>query len=312
MSSGLVVASIATGLVGATAVLIAATGELLAERVGVFNLGIEGIMLVGGFGAFVVMDQTGNVILGLLGGMLIAALFCLPFALAVAVWGTDMIMAGLGLTFVGLGITGQLGIDYVQRPAKATITDWDIPLLSDIPYLGEALFQQPWLVYVAFLLPVGVYFLFNHTRHGADIRAIGESPAAVDALGVRVTFWRLFYIELGAAITGLGGAFLTLGVVHTWLANVTTGRGWIALAIVMFAGWRPLGLIVGASLFGLLSTLGDVAQALGWNVPSEFFSALPYLGTIVVVITLAWLRLRKNRTFPWPAALGQPFVRGAE
>jgi general nucleoside transport system permease protein len=312
MSSHLIVSSVATALVGATAVLIAATGELLTERVGVFNLGIEGIMLMGALGAFAAMDATGSAVLGLLGGAAVGALFTVPFALAVAVWGTDMIMTGLGLTFVGIGLSGQLGTRFVQRPASATVSEWTVPLLGHIPYVGQALFQQPWMVYLAFLLPVAVYALLGYTRHGTDMRAIGESPAAVDALGLRVTLWRVVYIELGAALIGLGGAFLTLGVVHTWLPQVTAGRGWIALALVIFAGWRPLGLIVGACLFGALATLGDVAQALGWPVPSEFFTALPYIGTIAVVVTLAWLRLSKGGGFPWPAALGEPFVRGAD
>jgi ABC-type uncharacterized transport system permease subunit len=312
MSTGLIVASVATAIVGATPVLIAAAGELLSERVGVYNLGIEGIMLMGAFGGFVIMDATGSVILGLLGGAAVGAAFCIPFALAVAGLGADMIMAGLATTFVGIGISGQLGSDYVQRPAEATITDWHIPLLTDIPYLGEALFRQPWLVYLAFVVPVGVHFVLSYTRHGTSIRAIGESPTAVDALGVRVILWRFVYVELGAAIMGLGGAFLTLGIVHTWLAEITAGRGWIALAIVIFARWQPLGLIVGACLFGALGTLGDVAQALGWRVPSEFFTALPYIGTVVVVVVLAWVGLRKGGGPPWPAALGHTFVRGAD
>jgi simple sugar transport system permease protein len=312
MSTHLIIASIATALVGATPVLIAATGELVSERVGVYNLGIEGIMLMGALGGFWAMDSTGNVILGLVGGAVVGALFTIPFAYAVAVLGADMIMAGLATTFVGLGLSGQIGTSLVQRPAQAIIGDWNVPLLSHIPHLGEALFQQPWLVYLAFLLPIAVHFLLSYTRHGRQIRALGESPAAVDALGVRVILWRFAYIVIGGAVMGVGGAFLTLGIVHTWLANVTAGRGWIALALVIFARWRPFGLIAGACLFGVLATLGDVAQALGWNVPSEFFTALPYVGTVVVVVALAWLGRRRGGPPPWPAALGATYIRGVE
>jgi general nucleoside transport system permease protein len=312
MSTGLIIASAATAIVGATPVLIAATGELLSERAGIYNLGIEGIMLMGAFGGFVIMDATGNVILGLLGGAAVGAAFCLPFAFAVTVLGADMVMAGLATTFIGIGLSGALGRPVVQRPADAIVTEWHIPLLTDLPYLGEAFFRQPWLVYLAFLIPVLVHFLLSYTRHGMSVRALGESPTAVDALGLRVTFWRFAYVVGGAAVMGLGGAFLTLGIVHTWLAEVTAGRGFIALALVIFARWRPLWLLAGACLFGALATLGDVAQALGWDVPSEFFTALPYIGTVVVVAALALIGRRQGGPPPWPAALGLTFVRGAD
>jgi simple sugar transport system permease protein len=301
--------SVATALSGGTAVLIAATGELLVEKVGIYNIGIEGAMVLGALAAFVGVVETGQLTVGLLAGIAAGAATSLVFGLAVAVLRADMIVAGLAITFIGLGVSSQLGQDYARLRAPATLPDWDIPVLSKIPHIGEALFQHNVLVYVAFLLPFGVYFLLNHSSHGLGIRAIGENPAAADALGIGVTRWRVFYVAVGGAFAGLGGAFLTLGTIDTWLPGITNGQGWIALAIVIFAGWRPLSLIVGAYLFGALGTLGNVAQALGWSVPSEFFSALPYIGTLGVLTLLAWARVKRPGWAAWPAALGQLYAR---
>lgn len=312
MSDGLIAASIATAILAATPVLIAATGELLAEVVGVYNIGIEGSMLSGALGAFIAAQQTGSVVLGMMGGMAVGALASLVFAIAVVILKADVVVSGLALVFLGLGFSGVAGKDYVRDNAEATIPYWDIPVLSDIPHVGEALFQQLSISYLAVLMPVGVWFLLYHTRHGLNMRSIGEDPGAADATGLSVNGWRLFYVSVGGAFAGLGGAVLTLGIVGTWLPNVTAGQGFIALAIVIFASWRPLPLIVGAFLFGALGTFGNVAQAYGWSVPSEFFSALPYLGTLLVVCALAGLRARRVGWHPWPAALGLPFFRGTD
>jgi simple sugar transport system permease protein len=144
------------------------------------------------------------------------------------------------------------------------------------------------------------------------MRAIGESPITADAMGIRVTFWRFFYILVGGAMAGLGGAFLTLATLRTWLDGATAGQGWIAFALVIFARWRPRALIVGAYLFGGLQTLGFVAQALGWGVPSQFFTALPYIGTLAVIVAVSWASIRRSGWSAWPAALGRSFVRGSE
>jgi ABC-type uncharacterized transport system permease subunit len=312
MSNGLVIGSIATAILAAAPVLIAASGELLAERVGVYNIGIEGSMLLGAFAAVVGADATGSLVAGLVTG--IAAGTASSFVLAVlsVVFRAELVLAGLAVYFVALGITGGLGSSYTRTSIPASIPRWSVPGLSDIPYLGPALFRQLSLTYVAFLLPVAIWFLLYRTRHGLNMRAIGESPATADIAGIRVTYWRVFYTSAGGAFAGLGGAFLTLGPIGTWVPDVTAGQGWIALAIVIFSSWEPFRLIAGALTFGGLEVLGDVAQAEGWNVPSEVFSALPYIGTIGLVIILAWHRSRTVGWLPWPAALGQPFFRGAE
>jgi simple sugar transport system permease protein len=309
---GLVSASIATAILAATPVLIAATGELFAEIVGVYNIGIEGAMLIGALGAFIGAQESGNVIVGMLAGMGAGALASLVFALAVVVFKADMVVGGLALVFLGFGVTGIAGEDYIQQPAEATIPHWDIPLLSDIPFWGEAFFEQLSISYLAFLFPVGAMFVLYRTRHGLNMRSIGQDPGAADATGLSVNGWRVFYVSVGGAFAGLGGAVLSLGIVATWLPNITAGQGWIALAIVIFASWRPLPLIAGALLFGGLGTFGNVAQVQGWSVTPEFFTALPYIGTLAMVYLLASLRAQRGGGTPWPASLGLPFFRGTD
>lgn len=312
MSDGLVSASIATAILVSTPVLLAATGELLAEITGTYNIGIEGTMLIGALAGFIGVQETEAVLLGLMIGILAGALASMVFAIAVVVFKADMVVAGLALVFLGLGMTGLVGKGYEQQAAAATIPKWDIPLLSDIPFWGEAFFQQMSITYLAFLLPIAVWFLLYRTQHGLNMRAIGEDPGTADAVGISVNAWRIFYICIAGAFAGLGGAVLTLGIVGTWLPNVTSGQGWIALAVVIFASWRPLPLIPGALLFGALGTFGNVAQVEGWSVRPEFFTALPYVGTLAVVYVLAMVRIRRGEGTPWPAALGIPFFRGSD
>lgn len=309
MKDGLLIASIATTITGGTAVMIASTGELLAERVGVYNFGIEGIMLLGALVGFAAANSAGSWVVGLLVAGLLGAALSLVYAFAVVAARANSVVVGIALWFIAIGLAGQLGESEVRNPGASLIPDWHIPLLSDIPYVGTALFQQPVITYIAFLLPVAAVVLYR-TRHGIDMRSIGENPDASDAVGLSVLGWRTFYLAVGGALVGIAGAFLTLGIVRTWVPNVTAGQGWIALAIVFFAGWRPMWLIVGALLFGALETLGTVAQAEGWHISTQIFAALPYVGTVLVLCLRAWLAQRRGGGFTWPAALGQPFYRG--
>jgi ABC-type uncharacterized transport system permease subunit len=308
--NGLLIASIATALAGGTAVMIAATGELLVEKTGVYNIGLEGVMLIGAFFAFLGADATDSWVLGLAVGGAAGALFALLFGVLTVVMRADMVVVGIGLILLALGITGELGAEYVRQPVASQIPALHLPLLADIPYVGEALFQQSVMTYLGFLLPFGALYLLNHTRHGLNIRAIGENPSAADAAGIPVVAWRLVYVAIGGVFAGVAGGVLVLGLINNWVPNLTQGQGWIAFAIVFFAGWRPLWVIVGACLFGALSTLGNVGQAEGWAVPNEVFYALPYLGTVIVMIVRAWMRRRRGEGLGWPAALGAPFYRG--
>jgi ABC-type uncharacterized transport system permease subunit len=311
MSNGIVVNSIATAILGASPVLLAATGELLAERVGLYNIGIEGTMLLGAFVAVVAAAATGSLFVALAAAMATGAVASFGFAVLFVVFRAELVLAGLALYFVALGITATLGTSYTRQPVASSIPEWDVPGLSTIPYVGPAVFRQLSLTYLAFLLPIGVWFLLYRTRHGLSMRSIGESPATADIAGVRVNAWRLAYTSIAGVFAGLAGAFFTLGPIGTWVPNVTAGEGWIALAIVIFASWRPFRLVLGALMFGGLEVLGNVAQAEGWNFPSPLLSALPYVGTVLLVMLLAWGRRGRRGWVPWPAALGQPFFRGA-
>jgi simple sugar transport system permease protein len=310
MDNGLLISSIATALAGGTAVMIAATGELLVEKTGVYNIGLEGVMLIGALFGFLGADAADSWIVGLVVGGLAGAAFALLFGLLTVVLRADMVVVGIGLILLALGITGEIGAEHVREKVTSPIPTWDIPGLSSIPYVGEALFQQSVMTYVGFLLPFGALYVLDHTRHGLNMRAIGENPSAADAAGIPVAAWRLAYVVIGGVFAGVAGAVLVLGLINNWVPNLTAGQGWIAFAIVFFAGWRPLWIIGGACLFGALSTLGNVGQAKGWAVPNEVFLALPYLGTVVVMIVRAWARRQRGEGLGWPAALGAPFYRG--
>jgi simple sugar transport system permease protein len=309
MTTQLVVTSIAGALAAGTAVLVAATGEMLVEKTGVYNIGIEGMMLTGGLAGIAVGASTGSLTLALLAAMAAAALLAGVFGIAVIALRADMIMAGFALVFIATGLCAQLGHRWERDVSPVRLPEWEIPLLSKIPYVGESLFTNLSLVYVAALLPVAMHLFLTHTRAGLNIRTIGENPVAADAAGIAVNRTRMICILAGGAFAGLAGAFLTLGVLGTWLPGATAGQGWIAFGLVIFAGWRPLLLLLGAGLYGALGTLGSVGQALGWSVPNELFSALPYVGTLVVLIALAWRRGRRSGWSAWPTSLGESFSR---
>ncbi|GDX32403.1 ABC transporter permease [Actinomycetes bacterium] len=301
--------TIATAIGLSTAILIAATGELLVEKVGVYNIALEGVMLVGALTGFIMGQTTGSWVLGLIAGGVAGCAFAIVFGLITVVLRTDMIVVGVALILVALGTTQTIGASYVSVEAIAKIPNAEIPILSTLPFIGTALFQQTWVTYIAMGLPFVAAFILFRTRHGLNMRAIGENPNAADTAGISVVGWRLFYVAVGGLLAGVGGAYITLGIVDSWAGNVTAGQGWIAFAIVFFAGWQPLWILVGAYFFGALSVLGDVGQIMGWGVPSEAFTVLPYVGTVAVMMLRAWSQKRKGAV-SWPASLGLPFYRG--
>jgi simple sugar transport system permease protein len=309
MHNGILITATATAIAASSPILMAGAGELLAETLGIFNIGIEGSMLFGAFLAVVLTHATGNVWLGVLAGAGAGAVSSALFGLGVVRLEAELVLSGLALVFIATGVTGVTGNGYIRIDLPAAIPTAKIPLLQSIPYVGPILFRQPVLVYVALLAPVAVWLLLYHTAHGLDLRAIGEDPTSADAAGVNVNRLRLAYITIGGAFAGVGGAILSLSLVGTWLQDITAGLGYVALAAVMVAGWRPLALIPAALMFGALGTLGDVAQAYGWSVPSALLSALPYIGTLLLVCGTAWVRTRRSGRPPWPAALGESFSR---
>lgn len=306
-------AGIATG----TPILFAMLGEILAERSGVLNLGVEGMMLMGAVSAFGVSHATGNVGLALLVGMLAAGALSLVHAFVAISLRADQVVSGLALTFLGTGLSAVIGAPLViVREAVARIPPVPIPALSAIPVIGPIFFQQNLVVYLGFILVPLLWFLIHHTRPGLHLRAVGEYPAAADALGINVIALRYLYVFIGGLLAGLGGGALSIAIDPGWLEGKTAGQGWIAVGLVIFAAWDPLRGAFGAYLFGVLRRLPlDLQNPLvplisTANNPTlgRFLDMLPYIFTIVVLIIGSREALRKR--LGAPAALGVPYVRG--
>ena len=302
---GMVEGILLTIITAATPLLIAALGELVAERSGVLNLGVEGMMAVGAVCGFAVALESGNPALGVLaaivGGMIMAALFGIVTLIFVA----NQVASGLALTLFGLGLSGMLGSAYVGRPG-ARLTSLDLPVLSDLPVVGRLVFGLDPITYLGLALAIGVWLFLFRSRAGLVLRAVGDSHSSAHALGYRVIRVRFFAVLFGGACAGLAGGYLSLVYTPQWAQAMTAGRGWIALALVVFATWLPGRVVLGALLFGAVSILQLHAQALGVGIPSQFLSMLPYLTTILVLVIISRNRilLRVNT----PACLGQPFV----
>ena len=287
-----------------TPLLLAAVGELVAERAGVLNLGVEGMMLGGALAAFAAATQTGSVTLGLLAALLAGTVMALLFGVLTLTLQANQTATGLALTIFGRGASALLGAGYVGVTAP-TLPKLSIPGLSDLPLLGPVLFGHDALVYAA-LLGLGVVaWVLARTHAGLVLRAVGDSHDAAHALGYRVIAIRYGAVAFGGALAGLGGAYMSLAYTPLWAQDMTAGRGWVAVALVTFAAWRPFWLLVGAWFFGALMYLSLYVQALGVAVPSALLSALPYAGTIVVLVLISRDRrlIRLNR----PAMLGRAF-----
>jgi ABC-type uncharacterized transport system permease subunit len=316
MNHSILVVTAASALFYGTPLLYAALGELLAERSGVLNLGVEGMMLVGAVtGFWTVQKLPGPGTLVLLAALAVAALAAAAMALIhaflVVTLRANQTVSGLALTiFAGatglstyLGSQGKLG----GQPAHHAFRALDVFGLADVPILGPILFHQNVLVYASWVLVAVVSWYLFRTRPGLELRAVGESPDAADAVGISVTRARYVHTLLGGALAGIGGAFFSLALSPSWLAGMTAGAGWIAIALVIFAFWRPALTLVGAYFFGALSSLGFNLQSRGVDLPPELFAALPYALTIVVLVAVStgWTKRRLGA----PAALGIPYVR---
>lgn len=289
----------------ATPLLIAAIGELVVERSGVLNLGVEGIMLMGAVSGFAAAQFTGSAWLGMIAAILVGTLFSGIFAFLTLSLVTNQVATGLALTILGIGASAMLGESFVGMPG-VRLGAINIPYLSDIPYVGRFLFGQDPIFYISILLVIGVTWFLFRTRAGLQLRAIGDNHGSAHALGVHVVRTRYLAVLFGGACAGLAGAQLSLVYVPQWVENMSAGRGWIALALVVFASWRPWRVLIGAYLFGAV-TIGQLhAQALGFGLPSQFLSALPYIATIVVLVIIS--RNRRLTMMNTPASLGKPFV----
>ncbi len=289
----------------ATPLLIAAVGGLVVERSGVLNLGVEGMMVMGAVTGFAIALMTGSAWLGLIAAIIVGALFSLLFGFLTLTLVTNQVATGLALTLLGLGFSGMLGEGFVGQPG-IKLTSIHIPVLSDIPLVGKLIFGQDPVFYISIGLTAAVvYFLFK-TRAGLTLRSVGDNHGSAHALGISVIGIRYMAVMFGGACAGLAGAYLSLVYTPQWTENMTAGRGWIALALVVFASWRPWRVLAGAYLFGAV-TIGQLhAQALGFGIPSQLLSSLPYVATIVVLVLIS--RNKRLTMMNTPASLGRPFV----
>ncbi|MBV8717137.1 MAG: ABC transporter permease [Chloroflexi bacterium] len=307
MTGDLFVAICLAAIASGTSILLPALGEALTERSGVQNLGVEGMMLMGALFGYIVDIETNNIVLAFVAAALAATVLAGIHAFLSITLRANQIVSGLAVTLFGSGLTAFLGKPFVGAQAPVVLTRVPIPLLSQIPVLGTILFTQDPVVYISFVLvPVMWYFIYR-TRPGLNLRAIGESPATADAMGVGVTSRRYLYTLIGGALAGVGGAYLSLGYTPTWVEGMTAGRGWIAVGLVVFGTWDPLRVLVGAYLFGFVDGFQLRAQGLGTPVPSFFLNMLPYLFTVVVVALSSGERLQRRLGIP--RALGQPYWR---
>jgi ABC-type uncharacterized transport system permease subunit len=301
---GLLEAIILSILAASTPLLLAATGELITERAGVLNLGVEGMMIMGAACGFGGALYSGSIFVGALCGIAAGVALSLVFALMALGLAVNQVATGLALTILGIGLSGLIGAGFVGEritPAPHLY----IPGLTDIPMAGKILFGEDAFVYLSLLLVVAVWMFLYRTRAGLILRAAGDNHASAHALGYPVLRIRLFAVMFGGGCAGLAGAYLPLAYTPFFIPGMTAGRGWIALALVVFSSWRPGRLVIGAYLFGAVTILQLHAQGWGVGVPSQLMSALPYLATVIVLVLISRARTGGSTA---PAALGTVFV----
>ncbi|MCP5085774.1 MAG: ABC transporter permease [Rhodobacteraceae bacterium] len=298
------VALMVTLMVAATPIMLAALGELVVEKSGVLNLGVEGMMIFGAICGFAVSVDTGSVWLGIIAAMIGGTLLSLTFGFLTQYLLSNQVASGLALTLFGLGLAALVGQSYtgIKPPSFPKL---DIPFISDLPVIGPILFSHDFIVYFSFIILGGVWYFLNYTRGGLILRAVGESHDAAHALGYKVVRVRLMAIAFGGACAGLGGAYVSLIRVPQWTEGMTAGAGWIALAIVVFASWKPLRVLLGAWLFGGITILQLNLQALGVEIDVAYLSMAPYLVTIIVLVIMS--ADSKRASLNAPASLGKAF-----
>ncbi len=295
---------IASLMVASVPIMLAAIGELVVEKAGVLNLGVEGMMIMGAICGFATAVETGSPFLGFLGGAIGAAVLSVIFVLLTQVFLANQVATGLALTLFGLGLSSLIGQGYVGIKPPSTGA---VPFgpLADIPFLGRVLFSHDWMVYGSIAIVACVWSVLKYSRAGLILRAVGESHDAAHALGYKVVRIRIAAILFGGAMAGLGGAYVSLVRVPQWTDGITAGAGWIALAIVVFASWKPWRVLIGAYLFGGITVLQLNLQAAGARIPVEYLSMSPYLITILVLVIMSSGRGRAALNAP--ASLGQNF-----
>ncbi len=299
-----IVAILVATMRAGTPLLFAALGELIAEKAGVLNLGIEGMMLAGAVTGFIAMVLTGSPLIGVLAAILAGMAMSGLFGFLTLTLMANQVATGLALTIFGVGLSAFVGLSYIGNPIQG-LPGLAIPVLSDIPVLGPLLFNHDPLVYVSLVLLAAVTWFLYRSRAGLILRAVGESHEAAHAIGYSVLKIRYLAVLFGGATSGVAGAYLSLVYTPQWAENMTAGRGWIALALVVFATWRPARVLLGAYLFGGITIMGLHVQAAGFAISSHLVATLPYLATVLVLVLISRdaTRIKLNA----PSALGKPF-----
>jgi simple sugar transport system permease protein len=303
-TASVLIATVASGIRLAVPLLLAALGETFGQRSGVLNLGVEGMMLLGAFGGYYTVLQTDNVWLGVLVGAVIGAVLGVGTGVMSVTMHADQGISGIGVFLFGLGMSDLLFQKLVGTPRPIdTFRQLDIPILSDIPVIGEMFFQSSAIVYLAFLAVPVATFVINRTPFGMDIRAVGENPAAADSLGVSVARVRYATVIIGGTLAGIAGAALSIGL-GIFQQNITSGMGFIAVALVYFGAWRPIGVMAGALLYGMVNAMVLQFKTLG-IIPNEWSDIASMAPAIITILALVFVATR----FRQPAALTKPFVR---
>jgi simple sugar transport system permease protein len=303
-SLNVLIGILTSGVRLATSYLYAAIGEMFGQISGVLNLGVEGIMLVAAYAAYVVVLQTNNLWLGLLAAIIVGLIMGLMMAVISVTLKAEQGISGIGVYLFGLGLSDLLYRITVKSPVTVSgFPNIRIPGLTDLPILGPILFNQNILVYIAFALVPIAWWVLNKTTFGLQVRAVGQNPEAADTLGISVTKIRYITVTLGGAFSGLAGASLSIALLNIFQQNITSGQGFIAVALVYFGAWRPIGVLGGALLFSLINSLQLWIQVLSIPIPSDLAVMMPYVVTILVLVAT----VSKVRA---PSALSKPFERG--
>lgn len=292
-------------LVAGTPLLIGTIGEVICERSGILNLGVEGVMSIGAVTAFIITLLTGNPWLGMMVAILAGMLISIIHAFASISLQSNQVVSGLALTMIGLGVSGLLGKPYIGIPLPQKMNAWNVPLLSDIPWIGPVFFRQSPFFYMAIVLAVAAWFVLRHTSLGIRIRSTGENPKATETQGVNVSMIRYWCVMIGGGFSGMAGANLSISYSKSWIEGMTAGRGWIVIALTIFALWNPSRAVLGAFFFGGIFVLQYLLQPLG--ISPNLLGLLPYLATLLVLTAIG---MRNSQILNAPAWLGEPYKRG--
>ncbi len=301
----IIISTLQRTMVAGTPLLLATTGEIICERSGILNLGVEGVMAIGAVTAFIVTMTTGSPWLGVAVAIAAGMTISIIHAFASITLQANQVVSGLALTMLGLGLSGMIGKPYVGKPLLIKMEDWNIPWFSDLPWLGEIFFSQSPFFYLAILLALVSWFFLERTRLGIEIRSTGENPQATETQGVNVSKLRYLSVLIGGGFSGLAGAHLSISYSKSWIEGMTAGRGWIAIALTIFALWNPGRAIWAAFVFGGIFVVQYLLQPLG--ISPNFLAMLPYIATLLILLLMS---LKDPKKLNAPAMLAEPYKRG--